>query len=182
MTLSLADARRVIAAGERRAHQLGQPMNIAVVDEGGNLISHVRMDGAWVGSVDVSIDKAVTARAAGARSAAARVLDLAAAGAHTESLNGAGHLHDHGGHGNGGHGNRSHGHADDEYVGHAYGQGDDHHRYYADGYADGYVDDAPMPAGGVPLRRAGWVVGAVGVSGGSPGQDQAVADAAVAAY
>ena len=38
-------------------------MNIAVVDEGGNLIAHVRMDGAWIGSVDISINKAWTARA-----------------------------------------------------------------------------------------------------------------------
>lgn len=63
MTLTLADARRIIAAGERRALELGQPMNIAVVDHGGNLVSHVRMDGAWVGSVDMSINRAFTARA-----------------------------------------------------------------------------------------------------------------------
>ncbi|HWB36240.1 MAG TPA: heme-binding protein [Rugosimonospora sp.] len=60
---SLEDARRVIAAGEQAANQLGQPMNIAVVDAGGNLIAHERMDGAWIGSVDVSINKAFTARA-----------------------------------------------------------------------------------------------------------------------
>jgi uncharacterized protein GlcG (DUF336 family) len=38
-------------------------MNIAVVDAGGNLISHVRMDGAWLGSIDISINKAFTPRA-----------------------------------------------------------------------------------------------------------------------
>ena len=38
-------------------------MNIAVVDEGGNLVSHVRMDGAWLGSIAISIDKAFTSRA-----------------------------------------------------------------------------------------------------------------------
>ena len=38
-------------------------MNIAVVDFGGNVISHVRMDGAWLGSIDISINKAFTARA-----------------------------------------------------------------------------------------------------------------------
>jgi uncharacterized protein GlcG (DUF336 family) len=38
-------------------------MNIAVVDAGGNLVSHVRMDGAWMGSVDISIKKAWTSRA-----------------------------------------------------------------------------------------------------------------------
>jgi uncharacterized protein GlcG (DUF336 family) len=38
-------------------------MNIAVVDSGGNLVSHARMDGAWIGSIDISINKAFTARA-----------------------------------------------------------------------------------------------------------------------
>ena len=60
---SLEDARRVIAAGEEAASKIGQPMNIAVVDAGGNLIAHERMDGAWVGSIDISINKAFTARA-----------------------------------------------------------------------------------------------------------------------
>ena len=36
---------------------------MAVVDAGGDLIAHVRMDGAWIGSVDISINKAFTARA-----------------------------------------------------------------------------------------------------------------------
>ncbi len=61
--MTLADARRVIAAAEKKAHDIGQPMNIAVVDEGGNLVSHVRMDNAWLGSIDISINKAFTARA-----------------------------------------------------------------------------------------------------------------------
>lgn len=61
--MTLADARRVITAAERRAEQMGQPMNIAVVDEGGNLVAHVRMDGAWIGSVDIAINKAWTSRA-----------------------------------------------------------------------------------------------------------------------
>ncbi len=62
-TLNLADARAIIAAAEKKAAELGQPMNIAVADAGGNLIAHVRMDGAWLGSVDISIKKAFTARA-----------------------------------------------------------------------------------------------------------------------
>lgn len=62
-TVSLDDARRVIAAGEAKAQEIGQPMNIAVVDAGGNLVAHVRMDGAWIGSIDISINKAFTARA-----------------------------------------------------------------------------------------------------------------------
>jgi len=43
-------------------------MNIAVADEGGNLVSHVRMDGAWIGSIDISINKAYTSRAFDGRS------------------------------------------------------------------------------------------------------------------
>jgi uncharacterized protein GlcG (DUF336 family) len=62
-TLTLADARQIIAAGERKAQELGIPYNIAVVDAGGALISHVRMDGAWLGSIDISIHKAFTSRA-----------------------------------------------------------------------------------------------------------------------
>ena len=61
--ITLSDARSVIAAAESKAGEIGQPMNIAVVDTGGNLISHVRMDGAWIGSIDISINKAFTARA-----------------------------------------------------------------------------------------------------------------------
>jgi len=61
--ITLSDVRRVIAAAEARARELGQPMNIAVVDAGGNLVSHVRMDGAWIGSIHISINKAFTARA-----------------------------------------------------------------------------------------------------------------------
>ena len=62
-SVSLADARRVIAAGEAKAAEIGSPSNIAVVDAGGNLVAHVRMDGAWVGSIDISINKAFTSRA-----------------------------------------------------------------------------------------------------------------------
>jgi uncharacterized protein GlcG (DUF336 family) len=61
--ITLADARRVIAAAEQHAAEIGQPMNIAVVDAGGNLVAHVRMDKAWMGSVDIAINKAWTARA-----------------------------------------------------------------------------------------------------------------------
>src|SRR5215472_15982284 len=61
--VTLKDARRVIAAAEQKAESIGQPMNIAVVDAGGNLVAHVRMDKAWMGSVDIAINKAWTARA-----------------------------------------------------------------------------------------------------------------------
>lgn len=61
--VTLEDAKRVIAAAEKKAVEIGQPMNIAVADVGGNLVAHVRMDGAWLGSVDISIKKAWTSRA-----------------------------------------------------------------------------------------------------------------------
>ena len=61
--MTLEDARRITAAAEKKAKEIGQPMNIAVVDEGGNLVSHVRMDGAWIGSIDISMNKAFTSRA-----------------------------------------------------------------------------------------------------------------------
>jgi uncharacterized protein GlcG (DUF336 family) len=62
-SLDLADARRIIGAGERKATEMGIPYNLAVADAGGGLVAHVRMDGAWLGSVDIAIDKAWTARA-----------------------------------------------------------------------------------------------------------------------
>ena len=63
MGISLKQARTIIAAAEKKAEEMGQPMNIAVVDEGGNLVAHVRMDNAWLGSIDISINKAFTSRA-----------------------------------------------------------------------------------------------------------------------
>jgi uncharacterized protein GlcG (DUF336 family) len=62
-TITLDEARRVVAGAEKRATEIGQPQNIAVVDGGGNLVTHVRMDGAWLGSIEISINKAWTARA-----------------------------------------------------------------------------------------------------------------------
>lgn len=62
-SVSLEDARRIIAAGEAKADEIGSPSNVAVVDAGGNLVAHIRMDGAWIGSVDISISKAFTSRA-----------------------------------------------------------------------------------------------------------------------
>src|SRR5436189_6422463 len=61
--VNLEDARRVIVAAERKAKEIGQPMNIAVADEGGNIVAHVRMDEAWLGSIDISQKKAYTSRA-----------------------------------------------------------------------------------------------------------------------
>lgn len=61
LSMTLARAREIIAACEREASVIDQPMNIAVCDAGGNLVAHARMDGAWMGSVDISIKKAWTA-------------------------------------------------------------------------------------------------------------------------
>ncbi len=61
--ITLDVARKIIAAAEAKATEIGQPMNIAVVDAGGNLVAHVRMDNAWIGSVNISINKAWTSRA-----------------------------------------------------------------------------------------------------------------------
>jgi uncharacterized protein GlcG (DUF336 family) len=59
-SITLEEARTVIAAAEQKAQAIGQPMDIAVVDAGGNLKAHVRMDGAFIGSIDISINKAFT--------------------------------------------------------------------------------------------------------------------------
>ena len=131
-TVSLEDARRVIAAGEEAADKIGQPQNIAVVDAGGNLVSHIRMDGAWIGSVDIAINKAFTARAFDLPTA-----DLA---------------------------------ADSQPGGQFYG---------IEQTNEGRV---VIFAGGIPLKRRGKVVGAVGVSGGDGDQDTAVAEAAAEAF
>lgn len=128
----LEDARRVIAAAEKKAREIGQPMNIAVADEGGNLVSHVRMDGAWLGSIDISINKAFTARAFDISTK-----DLAA---HSQS---------------GG-------------------------QFFGIHVSNG--GRVMIFAGGIPLKREGKVVGAIGVSGGSGEQDHAVAEAGAAAF
>jgi uncharacterized protein GlcG (DUF336 family) len=127
-TVTLEDARRIIEAGEREAESQGQPVNIAVVDAGGILVAHVRQDGAWIGSVDVAINKAFSARA----------FDVSTAGLAENAQPG----------------------------GQFYGIQDSNH---------GRV---MIFAGGVPLMAGDAVVGAVGVSGGTGEQDQAVASAA----
>jgi uncharacterized protein GlcG (DUF336 family) len=130
--VTLADARRIIAAAEAKAQEIGQPMNIAVADGGGNLVAHVRMDGAWLGSIDISIKKAFTSRA----------FDIA-----TKDL-------------------AEHSQSGGQFFGiHASN--------------DGRI---MIFAGGIPLLRDGAVVGAIGVSGGSGDQDQAVAEAGAAAF
>ena len=61
--IQLADARRVIAAAQKKAEEIGQPMNVAIVDEGGNLLAFERMANAWLGSIDIAQKKAWTSRA-----------------------------------------------------------------------------------------------------------------------
>jgi uncharacterized protein GlcG (DUF336 family) len=130
--VTLNDAKKIIGAAEKKAAAIGQPMNIAVADGGGNLIAHVRMDGAWMGSIDISIKKAFTSRAFDI--ATKDLAPLAQPGGDFFGIDAS----------NGGH--------------------------------------IMIFAGGIPLKRDGKVVGAVGVSGGSGAQDQAVAEAAVAVF
>jgi len=56
--LTLEGARAVIAAAEQRAIEIGVPMDIAVVDDGGHLVTFARMDGAKLSSVKIAIAKA----------------------------------------------------------------------------------------------------------------------------
>lgn len=130
--VTLADARRVIAAAEKRAAEIGQPMNIAVVDTGGNLVAHIRMDDAWIGSVDIAINKAWTARAFDISTK--ELADLSQSG--------------------------------DEFFG-----------IHVSNH-----EKVMIFAGGIPLKRDGKVVGAVGVSGGMGKQDQSVAEAGAQAF
>lgn len=130
--VTLVLARKIIEAAEKKAEAIRQPMNIAVVDSGGNLVAHIRMDGAWLGSIDISIKKAWTARA----------FDIA-----TKDL------------------------AEHAQPG---------KQFY--GIHESNGGQVMIFAGGIPLKKDGKVVGAVGVSGGSGEQDQAVAEAGVAAF
>jgi uncharacterized protein GlcG (DUF336 family) len=61
--VTLDVARRVIDSARRAAESIGVAMNIAVVDQGNNLVAFDRMDGAWLGSIDIAMGKAYTARA-----------------------------------------------------------------------------------------------------------------------
>ena len=60
--ITQAQADQVLAAARDAAKETGTAMNIAVVDAGGTLKAFTRMDGAWLGSIDISIKKARTAR------------------------------------------------------------------------------------------------------------------------
>jgi uncharacterized protein GlcG (DUF336 family) len=61
--LTMDKALLIIEEAIEKAKKIGQPMNIAIVDVGANLMAFMRMDGAWLGSIDIAINKAFTARA-----------------------------------------------------------------------------------------------------------------------
>ena len=62
MNITLAQAEKAIVAAKQKSTAIDTKMNIAVVDAGANLVAFGRMDGAWLGSLDISIKKAKTAR------------------------------------------------------------------------------------------------------------------------
>jgi len=61
-TLTLEDAKQMLSAAEAKAGSLGIPYCVAVVDAGGHLLAFLRQDGALIGSIDLAINKAATAR------------------------------------------------------------------------------------------------------------------------
>ena len=61
--MTLDKAQLVVKAAVAKAQEIGQPMNVAVVDAGTNLTAFARMEGAWLGSIDIAINKAFTAKA-----------------------------------------------------------------------------------------------------------------------
>ncbi len=129
--ITLEDARRVITAAEEKAQEIRQPMNIAVLDAGRNLTAFARMEDAWLGSIEISIDKAYTST-----SFKMTTQDLANQAQPGQPLFGINTT------------------SNSRIV---------------------------IFAGGIPIQRDGQVVGAVGVSGGTPDQDHQVAEAGVAA-
>jgi uncharacterized protein GlcG (DUF336 family) len=62
MGISLEQAQAAVQAAHQQALEIGVKMNIAIVDAGANLVAFARMDDAWLGSLDISIKKAKTAR------------------------------------------------------------------------------------------------------------------------
>ncbi len=60
--ITLEGAQEAIKAALAKSEELGVKMNIAIVDAGTNLKGFMRMDGAWLGSIDIAIKKARTAR------------------------------------------------------------------------------------------------------------------------
>ena len=130
--VSLTEARTIIQAGQAKASDLGVLMNIAIVDAGGNLLAFERQEGAWLGSIDIAINKAFTSRA----------FDISTKDLAENSQSG------------------------DQFFGIHVSNG-------------GRI---MIFAGGIPLKRNGEVIGAVGVSGSTGKNDHAVAEAAAKGY
>lgn len=59
-TITLEEAQGIISAAQQKAQEIDQPMNIAVIDNGRNLKAFARMEDAWLGSIEIAIDKAFT--------------------------------------------------------------------------------------------------------------------------
>jgi uncharacterized protein GlcG (DUF336 family) len=131
-SLSLQDAKRILAAGEAKADQIGLPYNIAVVDAGGHLVAFSHQDGALIASIDLAIHKAFTARACNMSTG-----DLAELAQPGKPL-----------------------------------------------YGIQYSNSGKIVifGGGLPIRRKGVVIGAVGTSAGTVEQDIQVAEAAAGAF
>ncbi len=62
MNITLAQAEKIIAVAKEKAVALDTKMNICIVDSGANILAFIRMDGAWLGSADIAMKKARTAR------------------------------------------------------------------------------------------------------------------------
>ncbi len=62
MDITLEQAEKIVAAAKTKAKEMNTLMNIAVVDRGAHLVAFARMDGAWLGSLDIAIKKAKTAK------------------------------------------------------------------------------------------------------------------------
>lgn len=130
--ITAEQARSVISAAEQKAQEIGQPMNIAIYDAGRELKAFSRMDDAWLGSIDIAINKAFTAA-----SFRLATQDLAQQAQPGQPLFGIHTTND---------------------------------------------SRVVIFGGGIPLERDGTIIGAIGVSGGTPDQDQEVAEAGVAAF
>jgi len=62
MNITLEQAEQIISVAKAKSIDINTSMNIAVVDGGANLVAFARMDGAWLGSLDIAMKKAKTAR------------------------------------------------------------------------------------------------------------------------
>ena len=60
--ITLSQAHKILQAAVKKAEEIDTAMNIAIVDSGANLKTFLRMDNAWLGSIDIAIKKAKTAR------------------------------------------------------------------------------------------------------------------------